>query len=103
MTEAKYRASRTARLLGNPRMFTLVEFLLRSGRVTPTALARRLRRNLTTVSNYLRSLKLADVVRFRSDGYHNWYQVKYPGPTRQVLNSLQTLARSSAAGIRAAR
>jgi len=103
MTEAKYRASRTARLLGNPSVFTLVEAMLGAGTVTPTALSRRVKRNLTTVSNYLKSLKLAEVVRFESDGHHNWYRVKYPVAVRRVMRSLTDLARKSAVGIRAAR
>ncbi len=96
MVEAKYRASRTARLLGNPSVYTLVETMLGAGRVTPTALSRRLKRNITTVSNYLKSLKLAEVVRFQSDGYHNWYQVKYPPAVRRVMKALQDLAKTSA-------
>ena len=103
MIEAKYRASRTARLLGNPSVYSLVETMLASGRVTPTSLSHRLKRRLTTVSNYLKSLKLAEVVRFESDGYHNWYRVKYPPAVRRVRRALQDLARASARGVRAAR
>lgn len=103
MTEAKYRASRTARLLGNPSVYLVVEAMLGAGAVTPTALSRRVKRNLTTVSNYLKSLKLAEVVRFESDGHHNWYRVKYPDAVRRVLRSLDGLARRSARGIRAQR
>jgi predicted transcriptional regulator len=103
MHESKYRASRTARLLGNPSVFTLVETMLGEGTVTPTSLSRRLKRDITTVSNYLKSLKLAEVVRFESDGHHNWYAVKYPDAVRRVMRSLTDLARRSARGIRAAR
>ena len=102
MVEAKYRASRTARLLGNPSVFMLVEAMLGAGKVTPTSLSHRLKRNITTVSNYLKSLKLAEVVRFESDGYHNWYRVKYPAAVRHVMRALQQLARVSSAGVRAA-
>jgi len=103
MIESTYRASRTARLLGNPNVYSLVEHMLKLGRVTPTLLARHVKRNLTTVSNYLKSLKLAEVVRFESDGYHNWYRVKYPPAVRTIMRSLRSFARLSAAGIRASR
>jgi predicted transcriptional regulator len=98
MLEKQYRASRTARVLGNPSVYAIVEHLLAVKRTTPTALARRVGRNLTTVSNYLKSLKLAEVVRWESDGYNHWYRIKYPGETRAVMKCLGRLAEKAARG-----
>jgi hypothetical protein len=40
------------------------------------------------VSNVLSALRLADVVRYDSDGKRNYYRLKHPGEIRQVLAAL---------------
>jgi hypothetical protein len=43
------------------------------------------------VSNVLGALRLADMVRYDSDGKRNYYRLKHPGEIRQVLAALSPL------------
>ncbi|HEY3150699.1 MAG TPA: hypothetical protein VGK65_03430 [Candidatus Binatia bacterium] len=40
------------------------------------------------MSNVLGALRLADMVRYDSDGKRNYYRLKHPGEIRQVLAAL---------------
>src|ERR687891_2165762 len=45
-------------------------------------------RSVPRVSNVLGVLRLADIVRYDSDGKRNYYRLKHPGEIRQVLTAL---------------
>ena len=45
-------------------------------------------RSVQRVSNVLGALRLADVVRYDSDGKHNYYRLKHPSEIPQVLAAL---------------
>jgi DNA-binding transcriptional ArsR family regulator len=66
--EDSYRQSRLCRVLGNPVAFAIVELLAENKELTPGEIARAVGRSVTRVSNVLGSLRLAEVVRYESDG-----------------------------------
>jgi len=90
MRETSYRASRVCRILSNPVIFAIVtEFLERDGGLTPSELGRGLRRSVQTVSTHLAKLRMADLVRYETDGRRTRYRL-YPlqdeGPTEGRSN-----------------
>ena len=47
------------------------------------------------VSNVLSAPRLADMVRYDSDGKHNYYRLKHPGEIRQVLAALSVAVKAA--------
>ena len=88
MEEDSYRQSRLCRLLGNPVAFAVVELLIANKELNPSEIARAVGRSVPRVSNVLSALRLADVVRYDSDGKRNYYRLKHPNEIRQVLAAL---------------
>ena len=94
MKEDSYRQSRLCRLLGNPVAFAVVELLAENKELTPSEIARAVGRSVPRVSNVLSALRLADVVRYDSDGKRNYYRLKHPGEIRQVLAALSRVVQA---------
>ena len=88
MEEESYRQSRLCRLLGNPVAFAVVELLAENKELNPSEIARAGGRSVPRVSNVLGALRLADVVRYDSDGKRNYYWLKHPREIRHVLAAL---------------
>ena len=88
MEEDSYRQSRLCRVLGNPVAFAVVELLAENKELNPSEIARAVGRSVPRVSNVLGALRLADMVRYDSDGKRNYYRLKHPGEIRQVLAAL---------------
>jgi DNA-binding transcriptional ArsR family regulator len=87
--ETSYRQSRVCRLFGNPVAFAIVELLLKNREMSPSQLAKALGRSLSCTSHTLGALRLAEVVRYDSDGkMRARYRVKHPGEVKQVLEAL---------------
>jgi predicted transcriptional regulator len=86
--EDSYRQSRLCRLLGNPVAFAVVELLAENKELNPSEIARAVGRSVQRVSTVLGSLRLADVVRYDTDGKRNRYRLKHPSEVRNVLASL---------------
>jgi DNA-binding transcriptional ArsR family regulator len=86
--EDSYRQSRLCRLLGNPVAFAVVELLADNKELNPSEIARAVGRSVQRVSTVLGALRLAEVVRYDTDGKHNRYRLKHPGEVRNVLASL---------------
>jgi len=86
--EDSYRQSRLCRVLGNPVAFAVVELLAENKELNPSEIARAVGRSVPRVSNVLGALRLADMVRYDSDGKRNYYRLKHPGEIRQVLAAL---------------
>ena len=61
----------------------------------PSEIARAVGRSVPRVSNVLGALRLADVVRYDSDGKRNYYRLKHPGEIRQVLAALSRLVKAT--------
>jgi len=86
--EGSYRQSRLCRLLGNPVAFAVVQRLAENKQMSPGEIARVVGRRVQRVSTVLAALRLAEVVRYESDGKRNRYRLKHPGEVRSVLNAL---------------
>lgn len=95
MEEDSYRQSRLCRLLGNPLAFAVVELLADNKELNPSEIARAVGRSVPRVSNVLGALRLADVVRYDSDGKRNYYRLKHPGEIRQVLVALSHFVKAA--------
>jgi DNA-binding transcriptional ArsR family regulator len=93
--EDSYRQSRLCRLFGNPVAFAVVELLAENKELNPSEIARAVGRSVPRVSNVLSALRLADVVRYDSDGKRNYYRLKHRGEIRQVLASLSRLVKAA--------
>jgi predicted transcriptional regulator len=68
MEEGVYRQSRLCRLLGNPLAFAVVNVLGDNKELTPSEIARAVGRSVSRVSHVLAALRLAEVVRYETDG-----------------------------------
>jgi DNA-binding transcriptional ArsR family regulator len=86
--EAGYRQSRLCRLLGNPVAYAVVELLAENNELNPSEIARAVGRSVQRVSTVLGALRLAEVVRYDTDGKRNRYRLKHPSEVRNVLASL---------------
>lgn len=97
MDEKVYRQSRLCRLMGNPLAFAVVNALSQKREMTPSEIARAVGRSVSRVSHVLASLRLAEVVRYDSDGRQARYRLKHPRETREVLKALETFIDTSSA------
>ncbi len=88
MEEDSYRQSRLCRLLGNPVAFAVVEALAENKELNPSEISRAVGRSVQRVSTVLGALRLAEVVRYETDGKRNLYRLKHPSEVRSVLTSL---------------
>jgi predicted transcriptional regulator len=59
--------------------------------LNPSEIARAVGRSVQRVSTVLGALRLAEVVRYDTDGKHNRYRVKHPSEVRNVLAALSAL------------
>jgi predicted transcriptional regulator len=91
--EDSYRQSRLCRLLGNPVAFAVVELLAENKELNPSEIARAVGRSVQRVSSVLGALRLAEVVRYDTDGKHNRYRLKHPRQVRGVLASLSSFVK----------
>ena len=88
MEEDSYRQSRLCRLLGNPVAFAVVQLLAENKELSPSQIARAVGRSVQRVSTVLGALRLAEVVRYDTDGKRNRYRLKHPSEVRSVLGAL---------------
>jgi DNA-binding transcriptional ArsR family regulator len=86
--ELSYRQSRLCRLLGNPVAFTVVLLLANSKDMSTGEIARAIGRSVPRTSNILGALRLAEVVRYETEGKHARYRLKHPREIRRILDAL---------------
>lgn len=97
MDEKVYRQSRLCRLLGNPLAFAIVHVLGTANELTPSEIARAVGRSVSRVSHVLAALRLAEVVRYDTDGRQARYRLKHSRETRELLKALAKFIDTSAA------
>jgi len=97
MEEQSYRQSRLCRLLGNPLAFTVVQLLAANKELSPSEIARAAGRSVQRVSTVLSALRLADVVRYDTDGTRNRYRLKHTREIRSVLRALSRFVKVASA------
>jgi DNA-binding transcriptional ArsR family regulator len=88
MEELSYRQSRLCRLLGNPIAFTIVALLAESKEMSTGEIALAIRRSVPRTSNILGALRLAELVRYETEGRYARYRLKHPREVRKILNAL---------------
>jgi DNA-binding transcriptional ArsR family regulator len=94
--ENSYRQSRLCRLLGNPVAFAIVQALADHKELSPSELAQAVGRSVQRVSTVLGALRLADVVRYDTDGKRNRYRLKHPVEVRSVIAALSRFVKVAA-------
>lgn len=97
MEEGSYRQSRLCRLLGNPLAFTVVQLLAENRELTPSQIAKAVGRSVQRVSTVLGVLRVAEVVRYRTDGKRNRYRLKHPSEMKGVLSALSRFVEAASA------
>jgi DNA-binding transcriptional ArsR family regulator len=80
---------------GNP--IAVVDALSQSKELTPSEIAHAVGRSVSRVSHVLASLRLAEIVRYDTDGRHARYRLKHPRETREFLKALAMFIDSSSA------
>ena len=96
MEEEIYRQSRLCRLLGNPIAFTIVHVLVENKDMSPSEIAKAVGGSVARVSNVLAALRLANVVRYETEGKWTRYRIKHPREVRKVLEALAGFVKASA-------
>ena len=86
--EVSYRQSRLCRLLGNPVAFTVVALLAESKEMSTGEIAQAIGRSVPRTSNILGALRLAELVRYETEGRHARYRLKHPREARRILDAL---------------
>jgi predicted transcriptional regulator len=87
MEEKDYRQSRLCRLMGNPMAFAVVNALSQNKELSPSEIAHAVGRSVSRVSHVLATLRLAEVVRYETDGTAR-YRLKHSRETRDLLKAL---------------
>jgi len=93
--EESYRQSRLCRLLGNPVAFAVVQLLAENRELTPSEIARAVGRSVRRVSNVLGALRLAEVVRYDTDGKRNRYRLEHPSEVKSLLAALSRFVKAA--------
>lgn len=88
MEEVSYRQSRLCRLLGNPIAFSVVSLLAENKQMSTGEIAKAIGRSVPRTSNILGALRLAELVRYETEGRHARYRLKHPREVRKVLDAL---------------
>ena len=97
MDESIYRQSRLCRLLGNPLAFAIVDVLAAGKELSPSEIARAVSRSVSRVSHVLGALRLAELVRYETDGRQARYRLKHSRETQQLLEALAKFIDTSSA------
>ena len=96
MEEVSYRQSRLCRLLGNPMAFAVVALLAETRQMSTSEIARAIGRSVPRTSNILGALRLAELVRYETEGRHARYRLKHPREVRRVLDALSGFVKTAA-------
>jgi predicted transcriptional regulator len=101
--EVSYRQSRLCRLLGNPMAFAVVALLAETRQMSTSEIARAIGRSVPRTSNILGAMRLAELVRYETDGRHARYRLKHPREVRRVLDALAGFVKTAAIAHRSSR
>ena len=93
--ELDYRQSRLCRLLGNPVAFTVVRLLAEGHEMNTSQIAKAAGRSVSRVSNILGALRLADVVRYQTEGTRAQYRFKHPREIQKILHALSGFVKTA--------
>ena len=96
MEEISYRQSRLCRLLGNPIAFTVVSLLAENKEMSTGEIAKAIGRSVPRTSNILGALRLAEVVRYETEGRYARYRLKHPREIKNILAALTKFVKTTA-------
>lgn len=68
--------------------FMIVQALAENREMSPGEIARAVGRSVSRVSHVLAALRLAEVVRYETDGTRAKYRLKHPRESRKLLRAL---------------
>jgi DNA-binding transcriptional ArsR family regulator len=88
MEEVSYRQSRLCRLLGNPVAFTVVSLLAENKQMSTGEIAKAIGRSVPRTRNILGALRLAELVRYQTEGRYARHRLKHPREVRRILDAL---------------
>ena len=83
------------RVLGNPLTFAVVQVLAENEKMSPSQIAAAVGRSVSRVTNILAALRLAEVVRYQTEGRKARYRLKHSRETRKLLAALGTFIESA--------
>ena len=95
MEEVSYRQSRLCRLLGNPVAFTVVMLLAENKQMSTGEIAKAIHRSVPRTSNILGALRLAELVRYETEGRHAHYRLKHPREIKRILDALSVFVKTT--------
>ena len=93
--EITYRQSRLCRLLGNPVAFAVVALLTNGKDLSTSEIAKAIGRSVPRTSNILGALRLAELVRYETEGRYARYRLKHPRQIRRILEALTEFVRTT--------
>lgn len=97
MEKWTYRQSRVCRVLGNPAAIAVVSLLAEHQEMNPSDIARAVGRSVSRTSNVLAALRLAEIVRYETDGKRARYRLKHPREVRRMLDGLAGFVKTASA------
>jgi len=68
--------------------FMVVQVLAENKEMSPSQIAGAISRSVSRVSHVLATLRLAELVRYDTDGTRAKYRLKHPRETRKLLHAL---------------
>jgi len=96
--ELTYRQSRLCRLLGNPVAFAVVTLLTNGKDLSTSEIAKAIDRSVPRTSNILGALRLAELVRYETEGRYVRYRLKHPRQIRRILEGLTEFVKTHVRG-----
>ena len=93
--EITYRQSRLCRLLGNPVAFAVVALLTNGKDLSTGEIAKAIGRSVPRTSNILGALRLAELVRYETEGRYARYRLKHPRQIRRILEALSEFVKTT--------
>ena len=93
--EITYRQSRLCRLLGNPVAFAMVSLLANGKDLSTSEIAKAIGRSVPRTSNILGALRLAELVRYETEGRYARYRLKHPRQIRRILEALTKFVKTT--------
>ena len=101
--EITYRQSRLCRLLGNPVAFAVVALLANGKDLSTSEIAKAIGRSVARTSNILGALRLAELVRYETEGRYARYRLKHPRQIRRILEALSEFVKTTSVAHRSSR
>jgi DNA-binding transcriptional ArsR family regulator len=80
--------------------FSVVAVLAENKELNTGQIARAIGRSVPRTSNILGALRLAEVVRYQTEGRHARYRLKHPREVRRILEALSGFVKSTSIGQR---